>query len=979
MTDQPASEAVTVLFTDLEGSTDLRSRLGDDASQPLFDLHETIVRREVAAYGGREVKALGDGFMVAFGSARQALACAVSIQRRFEDHNRARPDRELHIRIGINSGEVLHHDDDLHGAAVHAAARIAGRAKGGEILVADVVRQLAGNMPALVLRDRGRVALKGFPERWRLYEVVWRSEGDERPRSVRRTAAATAPTSFLPVPPTPLQGRDREVAEVVDMLGRDDVRLVTITGPGGVGKTRVALAVATALAVDMADGAAFIALVDITDAELVVPTIAHGLGLRRTRGPGQLERVKLWLGGKELLLVLDNFEQVVAAGPVVGDLLAACPQLRVLVTSRAPLRLSGEHEYPVAPLPSAAAIALFIDRARAIRPTLDLSSASQGAIAEICARLDGLPLAIELAAACVRLFSLEAILDRLDDRLELLAGGARDLPTRQQTLRSTIEWSYELLDPAEQALFRRLSVFVGGFTLDSAAVVLGEATPDVALVRRLDSLVAQSLLQRTGEPGIEVRLGMLESISAYGREQLLAHQEEESTRQVHAAFFLQLAEEAEPKLMSADWEGWVDRLEREHDNLRAALRWCLDRDMGVWALRISGALSRFWFLHGDLREGRRWLGQSLAIGKDAEATVRVRALAGAGLLALEEHDYEAAVPLLEESLRLCVDADDKRRLAVVLGVHALAARYRLDYAAGMEFYGKAVALAREVNDRWLVAHFLEGLGNMAWNFAMDFETLRSALGESLTIFRELGDETGAAVTLQYLGWGAISSGDFAAATAHYDAAVPTLRTRRNRWGLAHALLGVGHLALEAGDIASARSHLHEAMQLMTVMDPKRALIFAVDVARLAVAAAEPEGGARLLGAIEALTGPDLQAIPVVFRRLHERALAEARRGLSDAAFESALAKGRSLSLEQTIAEAARLTTAPCGTERLTSRELEVLGLVADGLSNAEIATRLFVSDRTVHAHLRTIYRKLGVRSRTAAIRAAADHGLLVTR
>jgi ATP/maltotriose-dependent transcriptional regulator MalT len=259
---------------------------------------------------------------------------------------------------------------------------------------------------------------------------------------------------------------------------------------------------------------------------------------------------------------------------------------------------------------------------------------------------------------------------------------------------------------------------------------------------------------------------------------------------------------------------------------------------------------------------------------------------------------------------------------------------------------------------------------------MDFDTLRSALGESLAISRELGDETSAAVTLQYLGWGALSGGDFAAATAHYQAAVPVLRARKNRWGLAHALLGLGHLALEAGDVASARSQLDEAMQLMTVMDPWRALIFAVDVARLAVAADEAERGARLLGAIGVLAGPDLQALPVVFRLLHERALAEARRELSDAAFEAARAKGRSLSFEQTIAEAEWLTAARSGAERLSSRELEVLGLVADGLSNAEIATRLFVSDRTVHAHLRTIYRKLGVGSRTAAVRAAVDHGLL---
>src|SRR5260370_20838863 len=637
---------VTLLFTDIEGSTHLLQPLGDRYASVLAECRQ-LLRAVFEEWKGRDVDTQGDAFFIAFARATDAVLAALDAQRALANH----PWPEggtVRVRMGIHTGEPARTAEGYVGLDVHRAARIMSAAHGGQVLLSQATATLVEqDLPEEVsLRDLGEHRLKDLGRPRRLFQLVV----SDVPADFPAPNTVDAYPNNLPMQHTPFIGREQELAAVAQLMHREEVRLVTLTGPGGTGKTRLGVQVAAELTDSFADGVFFVNLAPVNDTALVVPTIAEALGMREAGGQPLQERLQGELQQKQMVLLLDNFEQVVSAAVQVVDLLSAFPGLKVLVTSREALHVRAEHEFAVPPFPLPdlkhlpdlaalshnAAVALFISRAQAVKPDFQVTNANVRALVEICARLDGLPLAIELAAARMKLFSPQALLTRLSQRLAVLTSGARDAPVRQQTLRNTIAWSYNLLDPAEQRLFKLLSVFVGGCILQAAEAVcaaLGDGDAAGQLLDGLASLTHKSVLHETDQEGAEPRLVMLETIREYGLEALAANGELWAVRQVHAAYFLSLAEQAEPELVGPQQVEWLGRLEREHDNLRAALGWALDpvpdEEVGQRrevALRLAGALHKFWFVHAHLTEGRSFLERAMAAGAEAAPALRAKAL-----------------------------------------------------------------------------------------------------------------------------------------------------------------------------------------------------------------------------------------------------------------------------------------------------------------------------------------------------------------
>jgi len=851
----------------------------------------------------------------------------------------------------------------------------------------------------------------------------------------------------LPAQLTPLIGREEEVAITCTLLRRSEVRLVTFTGTGGVGKTRLSLQVATELLDDFADGICFVPLAAVSDVDLVVPTITRALGLKEAGDQPLLNFLKAYLQDKHLLLLLDNFEQVLEATPELSDLLTACSYLKILVTSRAVLHIQGEYEFSVPPLPlpdlthlpeseallQYAAVALFVRCAQAVKPGFQMTPANTRAIAEICVRLDGLPLAIELAGARIKLLPPQALLARLEHRLQILTKGAQDVPARQQTLRNMLTWSYDLLDVREQSLFRRLSVFANGSTLEAV-----EALHDMPayVLDGAGSLIDKSLLYQTEQDGGDPRLMMLETIREYALEALAESGEMGNTRWAHAAYYLRLAEEAESGLPGPQQAVWLERLEREHDNLRAALQWSLEqagkeeteqstingRDM---SLRLAGALGSFWWVHGHLSEGRNFLERALAAGESVGVSpAGAKALFTAANLAFVQSDYERAVALSEGSLAVCRELGDKRGIALSLYPLGNVAWTRGNMAVARTMKEEALALFRELDDKGFVAWSLFSLALLDSSQG-EYAKACTLFEESLTIQKELGNKQGIAHSLSQLaqtlfvsqgdqarinmlleeclalsqevgfkegiaaycylsGQIALCQSDIVLAYTLAKKSVELYREIGHRHGTAESLAGLGKVVAAQGDYAGAQRLYEESLAISGELGEKWVIaVCLVELGEVVAAQRQLAWAAQLWGASEALRDVIGIPIPPIKRADYERSVSAARAHLGEKPFAVAWAQGHSMTPEQALATKGQKPTPaprtpvvpPAYPAGLTVREVEVLRLVAAGLTDLQVAEKLILSPRTVHAHISSIYSKLGITSRSVATRYAIEHHL----
>jgi len=742
-----------------------------------------------------------------------------------------------------------------------------------------------------------------------------------RPRAVPSTPpahAAThhAPPSNLPAPPTPLIGRADDVTRAGALLRGAAVRLLTLVGPAGVGKTRLGLEVAVEFLPAFADGVFLVALAPLTDPTLVASAVAGALGVREQGGRPLQDILVEYLDTKRTLLLLDNFEHVTAAAPLLAALLAACPHLRLLVTSRAPVRVRGEQVLPVAPLalPDLAhlplpedlarvpAVALFVARAGAVAPDFALTAANAPAVAAICARLDGLPLAIELAAARITLLPPRALLARLEHNLSLLVGGARDLPERQQTLHAAIAWSYNLLHAGEQALFRRLAVFAGGASLEAVEAVChtaGDVEGDA--LEWLAGLVDKSLLRREEGPDGEPRVGMLETIRGYAREHLAASGEAEVTERAHAEYYVALAERAEPELTGPEQAVWLARLEREHDNLRATLRWAHESEESEIGLRVAGALWRFWSVRGFVSEGWRAMEMLLDDGAEAAPAVRARALNGAGNLARDQGGLARAAALYEESLALWRNLDDRAGTAQPLNNLGLVARDHGEFARAQGLFEESLALRRDLGDRVGIAQSLNNLGLVAHDQG-DYARASALHEESLAQRRELDDTAGIAFSLDNLGLVAYAQGNLARAGQLHEESLALKRELGDKWAIAASLINLGIVAHAQGNNARARTLLEESLALHRELGGTRYVAECLEyLAQVLAAQAQLGRAAYFLGASEALRARIVTPLPPANKVTYDRSVAFVRGTLGDDAFAAAWAAGAALSLDQAIA------------------------------------------------------------------------------
>ena len=824
---QGTTAYATFLFTVIEGSTRLIQQLGTEYGR-LLDDQRRLIGDRVRLAGGRVFGSEGDALFAAFPSAGGAIVAAAGAQRDLHRHDWPQG-AQVRVRMGIHTGEATPAGDDYVGLSLHQVARITSAGHGGQVLVSEATRQLAAPLPAgLELRDMGEHRLKDLALAERLYQLVGEGLADEFPP----LKTLNARPNNLPVQLTSFVGREELAMALQSLAG---TRLLTLTGPGGTGKTRLALQLAAESLDQYPDGVWFVALEAVTDPELVPSVIATTIGATGGANRPPLEMLTEYLRDKRVLLVLDNFEQVLDAAPAIGQLLRELPELKVIVTSRIVLRVYGEQELVVPPLglPSLGAAAtvtaesasrseavrLFVERARAVQPAFMLTDANAAAVVEIVSRVDGLPLAIELAAARMRILSVEAIRSRLDQRLALLTGGSRDLPSRQQTLRGAIDWSYHILDEPEQRLFERFSIFAGGAFLPEAERVCGSTGElGIDVLDGLSALSDKSLLRAALTASEDPRFAMLATIREYAAEQLAGNEADSELRARHAEAYAQIVEACADRLTTVEGAMWQDRLELDHDNLRAALDWAAGSGDTALAMRFVGGLWRFWQIRGHLHEARRRTDAVLAMPGVAEqpAALRAKAYAAGGGICYWQGDFVEANRYYTAALAAARETGDDAEIALALYNLAFAPLDRETvtqderYKAGRELAAQALVLYQKLGDE-------RGIANVRWGLAIasasvgDFTAAREHAQQALLAYRHLNDPFG-------IGWGAHMLTLYAIAQGELDAAIEyaieALTTFRRSSDLSGQILSAYDFAL----IAARRGERERELRLAGAVD-----------------------------------------------------------------------------------------------------------------------------------------------------------------
>jgi predicted ATPase/DNA-binding CsgD family transcriptional regulator len=809
-------------------------------------------------------------------------------------------------------------------------------------------------------------------------------------------SVGTSSKGNLPLELTSFVGREREIAEVERLLA--DHRLLVLHGPGGCGKTRLALKVASDVLEDFEDGACWVELASLSDSGLVAQGVARALGVGEVPNQPLIELLEESLRSKATLLVLDNCEHLVESCAALADtLLRSCPNLRVLATSRETLGIVGERAWlvPSLDLPDPKqrlqveeirryeAIRLFAERAEAVASPFELTESNAPAVARLCRTLDGMPLAIELAAARVRVLSVEQISSRLEDSFTLLTAGSRTALPRQRTLKATIDWSHDQLSLKEKVLFRRLAVFAGGFTLEAVEEVCsGEGIASEEVLDLLSDLVDKSLVMVT-ERSEETRYRLLETVRQYAIERQAQSSEDEALHRIHAEYYLSLAEGAETELKGARQAEWLDRLEGEHENLRAAIQWALEGEETEMALRMTASAAHMWYPRGYLNEGRRRLEAALSRAAGARAA-RAKALTEAGWFALEQSDFEEARRLLEESLLLYRELGDEYGVAHALECLGVAKTRLRDYGQALQLLEESLALYRALDHKWGIAISLNNLGIVAQKQG-EYEKATTYYLESLALMRVVGDSLSIGSVLDGLGQLFMIKGQLERSATLLEESQELLRKLGDKLTLSTTLRDLAETISLQGDDARAADVYRESLTLAMEVGSKATVAGCLEgLANVALTDGQPARAARVWGAAATVRDAiGLRSSPGEHPD-HENQLATARSQLDEGAWEAAWSEGRAMTPEEAVEYASEPqpihqkppSSKPSYPAGLSARETEVLRLVAEGLTNPRIAQDLFISPRTVERHMNSIYHKTGVSSRVAAARFASEHDLL---